>query len=285
MTLDRLLRRARGAGIVAGRLRDGGTEVTVYGEADAAWAYEIGSVTKVYGAQLLLELERAGVVRRDERLADCLPPPWAVPPSITLEQLARHTSGLPRVSLGVLRAGRRTPQDPYSAITVSDLQRIVARVRARRHRRGRYSNLGAALLGHALAARGGAPWDDLLRRHVLDPLGLHETGLSPESPLAQPHSARGKPVPPWSLPAFAAAGALRSTVHDLLAFLRAQLETAEPSLAWQRRRGLLWHNGGTGGSASFAAIEPERCTGIVLLANAAIAGPLTGAGLRLLQPQ
>lgn len=279
--LARLAARTRGGGIVAGRLRGGATEITVHGEADAAWAYELGSLTKVYNSRLLLALEAQGVVSRGDLLADCLPsPPWQVPGGITLEQLATHRAGLPRLSLGLMRAST-DKADPYRSLDLETLQRAVARVRSRPWRRGRYSNLGAALLGHALAARGGASWEELLRREVLDPLGLADTGTDPAPPLAQPHR-RGAEVPPWTMPQFLAAGALRSTVHDQLRFLAAELEAAEPALGWQRRGPLLWHNGGTGGSASMAAIDPGRREAIVLLANAAIAGPLTSAGVRLI---
>lgn len=278
--LDRLAARTRGAGIVLGRLRGGATEITVHGEADPAWAYELGSLTKVYGSRLLLALETRGAVARGDRLADCLPPPWEVPGGITLEQLATHRAGLPRLSLGLMRAVS-DKSDPYRDLDLATLQRVVAGVRSRPWRRGRYSNLGAALLGHALAARGGAPWEELLRREVLDPLGLDDTGLDPAPRLAQPHR-RGKPVPAWTMPQFLAAGALRSTVHDQLRFLAAEIDAAEPALGWQRRGPLLWHNGGTGGSATMAAIDPARREGIVLLANAAVAGPLTGLGVKLL---
>ena len=43
-----------------------------------------------------------------------------------------------------------------------------------RGRRMRYSNFGAALLGQALAARAGAPYDELVEERVLRPLGVGE---------------------------------------------------------------------------------------------------------------
>ena len=46
-------------------------------------------------------------------------------------------------------------------------------------KRGRhvYSNYGYAVLGHALALRGGAPLRDLVRQRICAPLALHDTGF------------------------------------------------------------------------------------------------------------
>lgn len=105
------------------------------------------------------------------------------------------------------------------------------------------------------------------------------------------------------------AGALRSTVHDLLTFLRAHLEPESSALpgairlAQQPRAtvnealrvGLgwhlsplpktehvaLWHNGGTGGTFSYLALVPEARVGVVVLTNTA--HPADPLGLQLLQ--
>lgn len=105
------------------------------------------------------------------------------------------------------------------------------------------------------------------------------------------------------------AGALRSTVGDLLTLLHAHLEpgtTALPEairlvqepratvnrwlqvgLGWHLSpmRGtehkVLWHNGGTGGSFSYVGLVPGANTGVVVLTNTARS--VDRLGLRLLQ--
>jgi CubicO group peptidase (beta-lactamase class C family) len=96
--------------------------------------------------------------------------------------------------------------------------------------------------------------------------------------LAVGHDASLKPVPNWDMPVLAGAGALRSSVNDMLTFLAANLgyvdsllESAMSSMLLVRRPtgtprletalgwlvshspdGLLvWHNGGTGGYRSY----------------------------------
>jgi CubicO group peptidase (beta-lactamase class C family) len=58
-------------------------------------------------------------------------------------------------------------------------------------------------------------------------------------------------------------------------------------LAWIIRdaggRGMIWHNGGTGGFASFAGFEPKSGAAVILLANFAKPDEVTEAGLKVLE--
>ena len=114
---------------------------------------ELGSVTKAVTGLLLADAVVRGEVALARALAACLP---GARPGITLERLATHTAGLPRVPLALLRrVGFLDTTDPYARTTVAELVDDLARVRIRRRGRPRYSNLGAALLGQALAAAPG----------------------------------------------------------------------------------------------------------------------------------
>ena len=78
-----------------------------------------------------------------------------------------------------------------------------------------YSNLGAALLGQGLAFRAGVPYEELLSREVIAPLGLRHTFLTPSPEQVgrtiQAYQSDGTPVPAWDLDALAPAGSLRSS--------------------------------------------------------------------------
>ncbi|MER7849458.1 serine hydrolase domain-containing protein [Kitasatospora sp. NPDC096077] len=274
--------------------------------------FEIGSVTKVFTSLVLARLALDGTVRLDEPLAELLPDAAAVPvrggEAITLRHLATHTSGLPRLPRGMVLRSLLRPNrpDPYAHCTgeriLSGLSRT--RLHAVPGRSFRYSNLGAGLLGLALARRAGTGYGELVEREVCAPLGLADTCLRPDGEqsarLACGHSASGRPVPSWDLAALPGMGGLHSTAADLTAFLRAQLaaerapdaplapailltrETrhrvnpfAWTHLGWlghrlhaqQGRHLQLWHNGGTGGFSSFVAFDPEQRVGVVVLAN------------------
>ncbi len=114
------------------------------------------------------------------------------------------------------------------------------------------SNSGVAVLGHALAAATHTPWEDLVPARLLRPLGLGDTALAPTSDGrdAVGHGKDGRtPVPGFDAGGVQAAGALRSTPHDLLTFLEAHLRPGESPLAdafRATRRPVLRRGPGTG---------------------------------------
>ncbi|MBW7934015.1 MAG: serine hydrolase [Gemmatimonadaceae bacterium] len=162
-----------------------------------------------------------------------------------------------------------------------------------------YSNLGVGLLGHALALRAGKSYEALVTERVLQPLGMRDTRITLTDAMrkrvAPGHTADGKAAPLWDLPTLAGAGALRSTVNDMLTYIRANADSTSsplgPTLAmthaerhagpapnvtlglnWHRLRGprgqvIVWHNGGTGGYRTFTGYSEATGEGIVVLAN------------------
>ncbi|NGO73849.1 serine hydrolase, partial [Streptomyces boncukensis] len=123
--------------------------------------YETGSASKTYGALLLARLHTAGLVGLGDPALPLLAPeceaPGAAP--VTLFHLATHTSGLPRLPADLypraVGALLTNPYAGYPAARLVDRFRREALRRPARPRPGtrwRYSNFGAAILGHALAA-------------------------------------------------------------------------------------------------------------------------------------
>ncbi len=267
--------------------------------------FEIGSITKVFTATLLAVMVEEGMVALDDPVNRYLPAGARLPARgrpVTLLDLATHSSGLPRLPKGLLRMSMLHHRDnPYAAFTVAHLQRAVAGARPKREpgEKVRYSNFGAGLLGHVLALRAGQSYEALVRERICDPLGLLDTRVEvPARDLqrfADGHDRRGRTVPHWELPSLAGAGALRSTVADMVRFLELQhrhgrgvLERAahlthEPRLRRRRLtqclgwmslesrdgRRLLWHDGGTGGFRSFCAFDPQAQAHVAVLSNSA----------------
>jgi CubicO group peptidase (beta-lactamase class C family) len=162
-----------------------------------------------------------------------------------------------------------------------------------------YSNLGMGLLGIALARREGVSYEALVRKHVLDPLGMNDTRVvftpSMRERLALGHDEAGSVVSNWDIPGLAGAGALRSTVNDMLKYLAANVDPAHTTLtsaltmAQVKRHGtnnpnlnlglawhilttpyggnITWHNGGTGGYRTFIGFDVARHAGVVVLSN------------------
>jgi CubicO group peptidase (beta-lactamase class C family) len=181
---------------------------------------------------LALAAER-GEVRLDDPVARHLPAGTMVPSrggqQITLERLAAHTAGLPRLPPGLLGYAIRHRDDPYARLMTQDVLDALAETRLRRTpgARSRYSNFGAGVLGIALEHAAGERYETLVRERIGDPLGLRDTTITlsdeQRSRFVQGTTRRGSPTGPWSFPGMPGAGALRSTASDLLAFARAQL--------------------------------------------------------------
>jgi CubicO group peptidase (beta-lactamase class C family) len=311
----RAMRSGRRVGLVVGCLAGGEERVAGYGRTGPGapeppgpgTIFEIGSITKVFTGLLLADLAEKGVVGLDDPLARYLPASVVVPAfqgrEITLGDLSSHVAGLGRNPKGTLRGWLRDRRNPFVALTVTDVHAGLARTRLRRRpgERVRYSNLGAGLLGQALEQATGQSYERLVRERICRPLGMPDTVVVPSAEqaarVAVGHTRRGRPVPPFAVPALPGAGALRSTAADMLRFLEANLNPAGTPLAGpieriqepRHRKGrgmqvglgwllvrspgpagpLLWHNGGTNGFRSFAAVARDRGIAVVVLSNTA----------------
>jgi D-alanyl-D-alanine-carboxypeptidase/D-alanyl-D-alanine-endopeptidase len=303
-----------GTGTGSGSADGGGTP-------DARTIFEIGSITKVFTALALADMAVRGLVGLDDPVREHLPPSVRLPAregrEITLAQLATHTSGLPRLPAGLPKlVFRDRPGGPYAGATEEVVLAGLAKTRQRRvsGQRFAYSNLGGGLLGLALARRAGSSYEALVRERICDRLGMADTRVevpAVDRPrFAQGHSFwRARPVSAWDLAALAGAGGLRSTVSDMLVFLRANLGAAPAELApaielthrirfqaskraavglgWlvaplgAGRAPLYWHNGGTGGFRSFAGLVEADGTAVVVLSNSGRS--VDRIGLRILK--
>jgi CubicO group peptidase (beta-lactamase class C family) len=91
----------------------------------------------------------------------------------------------------------------------------------------RYSNVGYAVLGEAMALRAQRPWEALVAEGIADPLRLADTRqhLSPaqQARVAPPWTGALRSEA-WDAGVFAPAGGLRSTATDLLVFSQALLK-------------------------------------------------------------
>ena len=264
--------------------------------------YEIGSVTKVFTTYLLADLAREGTVALNDPISRHLPRNMKAPREedreITLEDLATHTSGLPRLPTNLSGSG----DDPYADYSPERMYEFLGSYRLKRGigAKCEYSNLGVGLLGHLLERAAKAPYEELVARRLTSRIGMRSTGITLADPvkvrLAPPYFANGSPAHNWHFKALAGAGALRSTANDLLKLVSVNLGRGEPyvaetfaschavrvepnrdslrvGLGWHvspvRPKGpwATWHNGGTEGYSSFIGFIKESRTGVVVLSN------------------
>jgi CubicO group peptidase (beta-lactamase class C family) len=276
--------------------------------------FEIGSISKVFTGLLLAECELQGKVRRSDSAASYLlpkhDPELGDLSKITLVSLATHSSGLPRLPNNMRTAQDKDPYASYDRKQLVEALRADGAV-ASTGAATAYSNFGAGVLGEAIAAARGMNYESALHQYVFSPLHLDATqvgitGCKPAEQLAPGH-ANGKRVGNWNFMALAPAGAVRSTARDMAQFLSAYLnfsdtplktamaESIKPlrattevqgriALHWfiagEAPKEVIWHNGMTGGYASFIGFRPSTRQGVVILCNQA-ASP-DALGFRLL---
>ena len=197
--------------------------------ADAGTVYSICSISKLFTSIAVMQQRDAGRLRLDDAVASHLP--WfTITPAdgestpVTIEGLLTHASGLPRES-----------EHPYwtGPFVFPTRQQVIDRLSGQRMLYPsdsvfQYSNLGLTLAGEVAATVSGEPYDALVRKQILDPLGLSNT--TSEMPaglrgtrLATGYSGLGRegarqPVPFFTANGIAPAAGYASTVDDLARF-------------------------------------------------------------------
>ncbi|MEU9400238.1 serine hydrolase domain-containing protein [Streptomyces sp. NPDC048242] len=212
----------RAPSLVAAVVRGGrvvwqGARSSVEGhEPDGDVQYRIGSLTKTFTAVLVLRLRDEGVLDLDDPLEKHLPGTGAG--EATVAELLAHTAGLAAESPA-----------PWWERTPGSLRPELSDVLGEHPlphpvgRRFHYSNPGYTLLGALVEELRGAPWEQVLREEILEPLGLHRTSTRPRAPHAggwavHPWADALLPEPVEDLGRMAPAGQLWSTTGDLARF-------------------------------------------------------------------
>lgn len=313
----------RSPSIVVGIADESGSRVISCGkldkkskrEADGNTLYEIGSITKVFTSLLLEDMAEHGELDVHDPISKFLPKSVKTPArdgrEITLIDLSTQTSGLPRMP------GNFAPKDyqnPFSDYTPEKLYEYLSTYKLTRGigEKYEYSNTGVGLLGHILSISGKKDYEDLVRSRITIPLNMTSTviTLSPEMKgrLATGYDKNGKAVKNWTFSSLSGAGALLSTVNDMLIFLSANLGFVKTPLTSEMRKThaalhstdtpglkigmawhiwemygkeILWHNGGTGGYRTFIGFDKENKRGIVVFSNSA--NGVDDIGLHLLE--
>jgi len=268
--------------------------------------FQIGSITKVWTATVVIQLVDEGLLDLDAPVLDVLPElrfgDPEVAKQVTMRHLLTHTSGLDGDVFTDTGRG-----DDCVARYVEQLAGV-----GQNHPLGvtfSYCNAGFVLAGRVIERLTGKSWDAALRERLFVPLGLAHTTTLPEEALlfrtAVGHVGDDPaPAPAWGLPrAVGPAGLITASAADVLAFARMhltgglaadgtrvlgeraaaamtehQVDLPDPyplgdswGLGWIRfgwhGHRLIGHDGNTIGQSAFLRVLPEQGLAVTLLTN------------------
>lgn len=302
-------------GLVVGIISPEGREIYGYGKTsskgklpDGNSFFEIGSITKTFTSLILSKYIDENRLLENQPVQELLPSgkvkvPMRTRP-VSLAHLATHSAGFPEM-----------PSNFQSETTysVDNLFAAVNKVRliSTPGSRWVYSNFGVGLLGYSLCLNSGMKYADLVKKEVLDPLGLKDTAITLNAEqnrrMVQPHSSVKRPVAPykWKSDAMVAAGGLCASANDLLNYLAAQAGLRDSplsaamelshavrttvdgrtrmGLAWfiDKESGFFYHGGETGGCSTYAGFDPKTQTCVVVLANTVSSDQIENIGYSL----
>ena len=250
--------------------------------------FEIGSISKVFTTTILAKFIKAGKIKLSDPVSSFFPNEnfdlSYDNRQITIGHLADHTSSLPRMPNNF---NPSNPANPFSDYDEKLLYEFLSEINLSREigSQFEYSNLAVGLLGFILAEIDQTTYDQLLQKHILDPLKMNETmtvlNSSSKENLAVGYNGVHE-VANWDLAILTGAGGIKSTTADMAKFmsLHLGLETNKLSsaakLTHKKRHdkvnsrtsiGLGWflmsiggkqiiaHDGATGGYKSSMALD------------------------------
>jgi CubicO group peptidase (beta-lactamase class C family) len=270
--------------------------------------YPIASITKTFTGALLAQAQLEGKLKLDDDvrlyLEGTYPNLEYEGHPIRLFDLLDHRSGLPffmpdrpetRPDFASDEPWATRASKALAGYTRADFYADLHRVKldAIPGESFRYSNAAAQLAGYLLEHVYGEPYETLLKRKVLAPLGMRETTitLSPRqfAVRTRGYDGQGRQVPD-NPDALQGAGAIKSSVDDMLRYIAWQVAERDPAvqlshqpflksgnysagLNWQMLSDsgnrVIWQSGDFEGFHAYCIVEPERGLGLVALFNQA----------------
>ncbi len=270
--------------------------------------FRVASHSKTFTATAVMQLMEQGKLRLDDPLAASIP--WLEQQDglarVTIRQALSHSTGLVRdgndADYWQLDAAfpdgdelRRMAEDGGAVLAANEAFK--------------YSNIGYGLLGLVIEAAGGMPYHEYVKRHIVDRLGLPDTGPETDAHarerLVTGYTARRlglprRPIPDVSTGALAPATGFYSTAEDLCRYAAAHFfgddtllddaakrEMQQP--AWRidgsderyglgfsvlelGERRMVGHGGAFPGHATRTLFDPRDRLAVVVLTNE-IGGP------------
>ena len=281
-----------------------------YGEANREWGipnapdtkFRLGSITKQFTAASILQLVEREKLSLEDPIAKHYPDAPSAWEKITIHHLLNHTSGIPSYTAlpQFFQKQAMIARTPAEIVKLTQDQPLEFEPGSK----FKYNNTGYVLLGYVIEKISGGTYDEYVRKNLLEPLGMKDTGYDWNTAViarrASGYNPDGKLAPYLDMSLPHAAGSLYSTVDDLAKWCEAleagkvvskanyvKMTTAYLSeygygLVMQKMEGhdVVGHGGGINGFNTILLRAPAEKATVVVLGNQA--GPADRIGKDLM---
>jgi D-alanyl-D-alanine carboxypeptidase len=143
--------------------------------------YHWWSCTKIVTALAILQLQEQGKVRLDDSVTGILPffkvqYPSVASRVITIQHLLNHSSGLPDAGFRVMNWIHHDGEPPVNQTAM--VEKVLPALSTLEFEPGdhaEYTNIGYMVLGAIIEKVSGQSYEDYVRKHILEPLGMNHT--------------------------------------------------------------------------------------------------------------
>ena len=275
------------------------TNIAVYGKDGSIisgneYIFEIGSITKTFTASLLLKAIIEGKIDLDANINIYLDLPQKeyYP---TIRRLITHTSGYKSnyFEMEMISNFFRRSKNSFYNISKDKLIERIGKINLKdKDYEFKYSNFGIAVIGAILSEVYGNYYDVIINEFITEELHLKNTNVSDGSGNLSNYWE-------WALnDAYVAAGALTSTIVDMLEYSQLQMDEKQiylsgthemlvkvnatsvnseklnihidgMGMAWilDNQNKIVWHNGGTSSFNSYIGFDSNNNIAVVILSN------------------
>ncbi|WP_426669525.1 serine hydrolase domain-containing protein [Mucilaginibacter sp. McL0603] len=259
-------------------------------------SFETGSITKVFTANILVQLFMESGVEFDDLISKYLSFSIKGNPSITLKHLASHTSGLPRLPENFFSYPEYVSDNPYLNYDEKRLITYLTKELELISQPGKeflYSNLGMGVLSYVLSKTENKPFSQLVEDRIFNKLDMSNSTFDSNelnTRTAKAINNEGGHVGYWDGGILNGCVGIISTAEDMMRFAKNVLDTSNKVSDLQMREmatvrpgvmmcmgwakgidndgaSVYWHNGGTAGSAASLAVNREKCSAVIILSN------------------
>jgi len=173
---------------------------------------------------------------------------------ISILDLVQHTTGLSRLPEGI-GLKEKDPANPFGHYTKDDLLSYYQEVdfnlikknskpsKNLSKKQYKYSHTNYGLLEIVLELVSEQTYEQLLQQYIFKPCrmqqsGVHDFTVENRNKMVRGHSIGGQSTPPWQMRSFAGSEGIKSSMNDLLKYMRASLQNKTHQLGPREYHGV-----------------------------------------------